>query len=174
MDGATITLVKNVIRVKNMNMEIIDSGDINGDGKDDLIWRDNKDGRNVVWLMDGVTISQSINLNNVPNNWLLTGLGDVNGDGTADIVWREQTGSGRNVVYLMNESGLIQSKLSINTIPGTEWQIADILDLDGDGKDDLFWRKTSDNRAHIYLMNGAEIKGRGDSTPVSAAWQIIR
>jgi hypothetical protein len=174
MDGATITLVKNVIRVKNMNMEIIDSGDINGDGKDDLIWRDNKDGRNVVWLMDGVTISQSINLNNVPNNWLLTGLGDVNGDGTADIVWREQTGSGRNVVYLMNESGLIQSKLSINTIPGTEWQIADILDLDGDGKDDLFWRKTSDNRAYIYLMNGAEIKGRGDSTPVSAAWQIIR
>jgi hypothetical protein len=174
MNGNQITSSGNVIKVSSLDWEIIDTGDINADGKDDVMWRNNRSGVNVVWLMDGMTLERRYQLNTVPVSWLLAGLGDVNGDGTADLVWREQRNKGRNVIHLINQAGTIQDSIEINRIRGIDWQIADILDLNGDGKDDIFWRKTSESKTYIYLMDGAVIQNRGASNPVNAAWQNIR
>ena len=53
------------------------------------------------------------------------GRGDLNGDGTDYLIWRNQF-NGRNVAYLINELGQIQSSLRINVVNNLNWQIADI------------------------------------------------
>jgi hypothetical protein len=172
MNSNEIVSSANITRVANMNWEFVDTGDVNGDGKDDLVWRHKLDGINVVWLMDGLTLINDYQLNTISVNWLLVGLGDLNGDGISDFIWRNQL-DGRNHAYLMNEAGQIQSSQSINVVPNLGWQIADILDLNGDGKDDLFWRDVT-GRASIYLMNGVEIQKGGASNNIPDVWQNIR
>ena len=73
----------------------------------------------------------------------------------------------------MNEAGQVQSSQPINVVPNVNWQITDILDLNGDGKDDLFWRDVT-GRTSIYLMNGVEIQNGGASNNITDVWQNIR
>ena len=157
MNGTKITSSANVTRVANPNWEFIDTGDVNGDGKDDLVWRHKIDGVNVVWLMEGLKISDAYQLNTIPVNWLLVGLGDLNVDGTDDFIWSNQS-DGRKHAYLMNRSGQIQDSLPIAVIDNLDWQIVDILDLNGDGKYDFFWRNEVSNEAAIWLMDGVDIQ----------------
>jgi hypothetical protein len=50
--------------------------DFNGDGKSDIVWRNNTNGGNVMWLMNGATIASSLGVGNVPTNWVVAGIGD--------------------------------------------------------------------------------------------------
>jgi hypothetical protein len=90
---------------------------------------------------------------------------------TDDIICRNQK-DGRNWAYLMNE-GQIQSSLYINTVVSSDWQIADISDLDGDGNADIFWRQGQSGQSYIYLMNGVTIASHGYANTVSKSWQVI-
>ncbi|MFC2142625.1 hypothetical protein ACFLR7_06805 [Acidobacteriota bacterium] len=46
------------------------TGDFNGDGKVDILWRSYADGRNAVWYMDGVSRTGSAYLSTVTDtNW---------------------------------------------------------------------------------------------------------
>jgi hypothetical protein len=121
--------------------------------------------------MNGASIACNDGINRVANlAWKIAGRGDFDGDGKSDLLWRNSV-SGANVIYFMNSAN-ITSNVGINVVK-LSWVIKAVGDLDGDGKDDVFWRNSQGDTA-IYLMNGAEIMGRGDPTAVSAAWQIIR
>jgi hypothetical protein len=69
-------------------------GDVNGDGKADLIWRNTSTGATAVWLMNGTTIAASGFPGGVPLVWEIARAGDVNADGKADIIWRNTKISG--------------------------------------------------------------------------------
>ena len=43
--------------------------DYNGDGKSDLLWRDNSSGNNAVWLMNGTALMSALGIANVPTIW---------------------------------------------------------------------------------------------------------
>jgi hypothetical protein len=48
----------------------VGTGDFNGDGKTDIVWRHKTAGENAVWLMDGVNYSSLVLLPQVPDtNW---------------------------------------------------------------------------------------------------------
>ena len=65
--------------------------DFNGDGKTDILWRNESTGQNVVWLMNGTTYSNYAELMQVTDtNWEIVGTGDFNGDGKTDIFVEEQ------------------------------------------------------------------------------------
>jgi serralysin len=51
---------------------IVETGDFNGDGKSDILWRDTS-GNVVVWLMNGGTVSSSLAVANVPTAWTIQG-----------------------------------------------------------------------------------------------------
>jgi hypothetical protein len=54
------------------NWNVAQTGDYNGDGKSDILWRDG--GGNVaLWLMNGVTIASVVNVGNIPANWAVQG-----------------------------------------------------------------------------------------------------
>src|SRR5208282_1329720 len=69
---------------------IVGTGDFNGDGKSDILWRDTS-GDVAIWEMNGTTILNptATYVATVPTTWSIVGTGDFNGDGKADILWRD-------------------------------------------------------------------------------------
>jgi len=59
---------------------VVGTGDFNGDGKSDILWRDTS-GNTAMWFMNGATVSSTAGLGNVPTVWSIVQTGDYNGDG---------------------------------------------------------------------------------------------
>ena len=73
--------------VSDTNWRIGGTGDFNGDGKVDILWRHYGNGKNALWFMDGSTIIGTAYLMTITDlNWIIMGTGDFNGDGNTDIL----------------------------------------------------------------------------------------
>jgi hypothetical protein len=89
-------------------------GDLNGDGKDDIVWR--KIGAGVdkgavfLWTMDGTGLAGARYLDPIGEDWQVQGMGDFNGDGKVDILWRNQ-GPGGDIgklfIWMMDGANVI-------------------------------------------------------------------
>ncbi len=71
--------------------------DFNGDGKSDILWR-NDDGTLTDWLAssDGsgsFTSNWNASVASVSTSWHVAGTGDFNGDGHVDVLWRNDDGT---------------------------------------------------------------------------------
>ena len=102
------------------NATLIAPCDLNGDGQNDILWRNAISGQIIVWFMDGPNLVSCASLGAVSTDWQIAGVGDFNGDGQNDILWRNAI-SGQIVVWFMIGPNL-DSCVSLGTIP-TEWQI---------------------------------------------------
>jgi len=81
-----------------------DTGDFNGDGKTDILWRKASaaGGAATIWQMDGTTATPGP-IYNVDPIWTIEGTDDFNGDGKADILWRKAGGTGgAATIWLMD------------------------------------------------------------------------
>ncbi|NNC24734.1 VCBS repeat-containing protein, partial [Salinisphaera sp. USBA-960] len=65
---------------------LIASGDVDGDGKADLVWRDDSGSVVAVWTMDGARVSGGRALV-IGSRWQLLGSGDFDGDSRLDLLW---------------------------------------------------------------------------------------
>jgi hypothetical protein len=98
------------------NWTVVGTGDFNGDGMTDIVWRDNS-GNTSIWLMDGASILISAGIGNVPTNWSLELTGDFNGDGKSDLLWRDNVGN--TAIWFMNAT-TVWSSQSVAYVP-TNW-----------------------------------------------------
>jgi hypothetical protein len=96
------------------------TGDLNGNGTADIVWRNTSTGEVALWLMNGTTIASSGFPGGVSLNWQIAQVGDVNADGKADVIWRNRT-SGGVAVWLMN--GLAIASVGFPGTAPTEWEI---------------------------------------------------
>jgi FG-GAP-like repeat len=64
------------------------SGDFNGDGKQDILWRNSQTGEVRIWYMDGTTISADDYVDTVSLDWKIVAIADFNGEGFSDILWK--------------------------------------------------------------------------------------
>ena len=146
--------------------------DNNGDGKGDILWRNNQDGRNALWIMNGMSIANVTLIDTVDDqNWKIVGRGDFNGDKKSDVLWRNSI-TGGNRIWLMDGT-TVSSNLAINTVADTSWHIKSVNDFDGDGKDDILWRNLATGHVYMYLMNGEKIHAQSSLGVVSDLdWQI--
>ena len=90
MNGTTVTGGRGLGNIPT-SWTIVGTGDFNGDGNTDLLWRD-IDGDVAIWFMNGTTLVSGPDLGNIPTNWTIVGTGDFNGDGYSDILWRDTAG----------------------------------------------------------------------------------
>lgn len=77
-------------------------GDFDGDGRDDIFWRNSADGTNAVWYMGGgnrVVYAQFF-VGTPLAEWSLESTGDFDGDGRDDLMWIGSN-SGSTVRWLM-------------------------------------------------------------------------
>ena len=138
-------------------------GDFNGDGKSDILWR-NTNGMLIEWRMNGsqISSSQEVTLGGSAvgpdSSWSIVGVGDFNGDGKSDILWRNTNGTLIDWTTNGSQVTAIQQVTlgGSPAMPDSSWQIAQIGDLNGNGKSDILWRN-SDGALAEWTMNGAQI-----------------
>jgi hypothetical protein len=57
--------------------------------------------------------------------------------------------------------------------PSSNWTVAAISDLNGDGKSDIFWRNTATGGNHIWLMDGATRTSYASITTIHTDWKVV-
>jgi streptogramin lyase len=53
---------------------VAETGDFNGDGKSDILWRDSS-GDAAIWFMNGTTVSSGVGLGTIATSWTIQGAG---------------------------------------------------------------------------------------------------
>jgi Bacterial Ig-like domain/Calpain family cysteine protease len=133
-------------------------GDTDGDGKGDIIWRNELAQTTVIWYMNG---SQFVNggavrlasqttpwLNDA--SWELVDTVQINDDKKFDIVWRNRTSN--QVVNWIMDGNVITSGGTTSQRLGAAYDIESVGDFNGDGRGDLLWRDTQGN-VQMWLVN---------------------
>ena len=138
------------------------TGDVNGDGKADLVWYESANNA-------GVTVMLGSAHGYVWDRQWVTGLGrpdwaalaDVTGDGQADLLWYEHWNGA--AVHVFVSSGRRFDYIGQPWAGGLgtpDWAAA--MDVTGDGRADLVWYEEANNGAvSVMSSNGASFDYRG-------------
>lgn len=130
--------------------------DFNGDGHEDLLWRNSVSGQVVLWLMNGTTLSSAVTLANETSlNWRIQGVGDFTGDNRADILWRNYT-TGDNAIWVMDGTRLVSVEF-LSPLRDTNWQAQGVADFTRDGRIDILWRNYATGQNAVWTMNGTAL-----------------
>jgi Ca2+-binding RTX toxin-like protein len=166
MDGTTIKPSEGYLRtVADQNWQVAGIGDLNGDGRSDIVWRNAATGEDYVYLMNGRAISDEGYLRTVADqSWQIKAVGDYDGDGKADLFWRNGA-TGENYVYLMDGKSIKPGEGPVRTVADTNWDLPghasygrDSID-GGAGSDTLDFSSTQKSAIVVNLQTGTLIGG---------------
>ncbi len=119
--------------------------DLQGDGKADIVWRNNSTG--ALYAFNSGNSATGASLGTVADlNWNIVGSGDFDGDGKADLLWRNMS-TGQNTIWKSGNSTTLQS---VATEANQAWQVAGVADYNGDGKADILWRNSSTGADYVF------------------------
>jgi hypothetical protein len=125
MNGTTIKPGEGFLRtVADTGWEVKGVGDLDGDGKADIVWRHNQSGQNYLYPMDGTTIKASEGyLRTVSDlQWQIAAVGDYDGDAKTDLLWRNSS-TGQNYLYPMDGTTIKPTEGFLRTVPAGSWNI---------------------------------------------------
>jgi len=132
------------------NYQIAGTGDFDGNGTTDVIWRNPTTGQIDEWHMVNGNWGGSIDLGTHGPDYQVAGVGDFNHNGTSDILWRNAS-TGQVDLWLM-VGGNWSSSVNLGS-HGTSFQVAGVGDFNGDGTADILWRNASTGQVDLWLMN---------------------
>ncbi|MEI6206554.1 MAG: FG-GAP-like repeat-containing protein [Desulfuromonadales bacterium] len=173
---ASPTVVKSgaiVYTEPNTSWRIVATGDLNGDGRSDLIWWNNSTGQVYAMLLNGTAVAGGGLIYTEPNtNWKIVAAADFNGDGKVELLWWNSS-TGQTAIGQTNGTSASSANL-IWTEPNTDWRIAGAGDLDGDGKADIIWHNRTTGQVYGMQTNGSSVtNGAMMYTEPNTQWEIV-
>jgi glucose/arabinose dehydrogenase len=163
----------------SLDWRIAATGDFDLDGRADLLWRNNSDGRLQLWLMAGRVRRQEVDLfagAPVDLDWHLAAVEDLSGDGRLDLLYHHQV-DGRLVAVLMKGTQLLFAVPLTPAVVAPGWQIAASGDLGGDGGTaDLVWRHGPTGALAATFLEGTRLVGAAPLVPAAvpdATWLLL-
>ncbi len=131
--------------------EVIAVADLDGDSKPDILMQDVTDPHNLtVWYLSGGAISSSTDYTLPAGDWQVL-TGKFRTSTQSDILIRNA--QERELKLLVDESGTVTYKDL--TDHGRRGSIAGFGDMDGDGKQDIFWNEGDELRIDFYTQDDA-------------------
>ena len=140
-------------------------GDLGGDAKTDLIWRDASRQYLAIWKMDGaqhVSVPDRI----VQPDWRVVATGDFQGDRQLDMIWTD--GVRMRMWEGLGNGGF--NEVEMRGYPAG-WRVVASGDVNGDGNADLLWRDDGNTTLTLWSLKGAQIVGSVDY-PTSTQWWV--
>ena len=145
--------------VSDTRWKVAGTGDLDGDGFSDILWRRDTDGWLAVWFLryNAVVRTSYLSINRMPDpNWQIKGLGDVDGDKCADIIWQHTNGS--IAAWLMRDTTVTSTRFfSIPSVGASQWEIVGVADVNGDGMADLIWQHASEGWLAVWHLAGTTV-----------------
>lgn len=151
-------------------------GDVDGDGKIDIVWQNDATGDAKAWLFNGTTPTRfpAPFASGIALEWKIRGVADFSGDRKGDILWGN-TSTGEYKVWVMDGALAVAFPPSIAVNIPQEWQIRGVGDYDNDRNPDIVWQNTNTGDSKFWFMVGPTV-------PVSAPlpfavnvvpWQVV-
>ncbi|WP_198035139.1 FG-GAP repeat domain-containing protein [Streptacidiphilus rugosus] len=153
----------------NIYNQLVSVGDLNGDGRDDLVARD---GAGVLWFYAANGKGSFVPRVRIGSGWnvytRIVGMGDLNGDGAGDLLAVDAHGSLWR--YLGNGHGSFAPRVQIGSGFSIYNAIVGVGDLTGDGRNDYVAR---DSAGLLWRYDG-DGKGRFSArTRIGTGWNIF-
>ncbi|GHA72819.1 hypothetical protein GCM10007067_06770 [Lysobacter bugurensis] len=139
--------------------------DVDGDGKSDLLWRDDAKQNFALWNMVGANVVGSAGYS-VGAAWNVVAKGDFNGDRRLDIVWSDGASM---QMWKTSSSGYVGA--SMGPFP-SGYRVVATGDVDGDGRDDMVWRDNANTVLALWGMNGERIVS-SSAYGLPSSWRVI-
>lgn len=142
--------------------------DISGEGRSEIIFRNQSQQLVAWWEMNGAQVSATRN-QGAGADYTLRAVGDFNGDGRADLAW---TNAARRLVLFLS-TGTAFTVTTVTNDHGAGWVLRGAGDVNGDGKSDLIFRNAGAQLVGWWEMNGAQVtrtrsQGAGNTYGLSA------
>jgi hypothetical protein len=130
--------------------KVAGSGDFNGDGRSDLLLR-NDNGSVTEWLgqANGGFSWNSAATYALATSWKVAGTADYNGDGRSDVLLRNDNGQLTNWLGQADGTFFSNHQVASYVLPAG-WTTSATADFNGDGRSDLLLRN-SDGRVTEWL-----------------------
>jgi hypothetical protein len=130
--------------------------------------------------MNGTGLAGARYLAPISEDWQVVDLADFNGDGKSDVLWRNMNATspdaGKLYIWMMDGSNVIGGTGYTASQADLGWRVDGVGDLNGDGKDDIVWRKTGagvdQGAVFLWTMNGTNLTGARYLDPISEDWQV--
>ncbi|MGW8796754.1 FG-GAP repeat domain-containing protein [Streptomyces sp. NPDC055775] len=146
------------------------SGDLNRDGRSDLLTRDRS---GVLWFHAGTgkgTFKSRVRIGTGLSGYTaLVGVGDLNGNGTGDLLGRDKAGNLYR--WYGNGKGGFGGRVKIASGFNAYNALVGVGDLTQDGRNDLLTRDTAGN---LYRWAGNGKGGFGGRVKIGSGWGVYK
>jgi serralysin len=174
-NGGMLNNGDNIYTVVDNAWKIAGTGDFNGDGRDDILWR-NDAGAIFNFLgkaNGGVQNNGDNSYLQLSPNLTVMGIGDFNGDNRDDILFRKADGTITNWLGTAS-GGFIDNSSNLFTTVDNAFKVVGVGDFNGDGRDDILFRSANGAIFNFLGTASGGVINNGDNiyTVVDNVWHV--